>query len=462
MLRHRSLFTAIATTALLVVATAQVALGDTATTPLTAKSALAATAGCGKTPTLRSGTQSITTSGKNRSYILRIPDNYNNTTPYRLFFGFHWNGGTANDVDSGGTSGYPWSYYGQRALSNNGAIFVAPQGFNNGWANSGGEDTVFVDDMIRRIEADLCVDTSRVFAMGFSYGGGMSYSLACNRATVFRAVAVYSGGQLSGCSGGTEPVAYIGLHGLRDPVLPIATGRSLRDRFVRNNGCTPQNPQEPAQGSLTHTVTYYSGCRAGYPVVWAAFDAGHTPGPWDGSSGDLNPHERSWTGPLVWSFFSQFGGTNPSPSPSATPTGSPTATPTPSTSPGTAGAIRGVGSGRCLDVNGASQANGAQIHIWDCNSGANQRWTSTSAGELRVYGNKCLDVTGAGTADGTAVTIWDCNGQNNQKWRLNSDGTITAVGAGKCLDVSGNGTANGTKVQIWSCTGANNQKWTRV
>ncbi|MDR8411867.1 lectin [Nonomuraea sp. 3-1Str] len=123
-------------------------------------------------------------------------------------------------------------------------------------------------------------------------------------------------------------------------------------------------------------------------------------------------------------------------------------------------ALQGVGSGRCLDVSGASQANGAQTQIWDCNGQPNQQWTSTSAGELRVYGGKCLDVNGGGTADGTAVIIWDCNGQNNQKWRTNSDGTITAVAAGKCLDVSGAGTANGTKAQIWTCNGGTNQKWT--
>ncbi|WP_182878249.1 RICIN domain-containing protein, partial [Microbispora sp. H10670] len=149
---------------------------------------------------------------------------------------------------------------------------------------------------------------------------------------------------------------------------------------------------------------------------------------------------------------------NTSPSPSS----SPTSTPTNSPPPGGTSSLRGVASGRCLDVNGASQSNGATVLIWDCNGQNNQKWTSTSATELRVYGNKCLDVNGAGTADGTAVIIWDCNGQNNQKWRLNSDGTITAVGANKCLDVAGSGTANGTKVQIWSCTGANNQKWTRV
>ncbi|MEU9836764.1 ricin-type beta-trefoil lectin domain protein, partial [Streptosporangium sp. NPDC048047] len=442
MSRKRPLFAAAATAALLVLGLVQAVLGGSASASSAQRSALAPTAGCGKTPTLRSGTQSITTSGKNRSFILRIPDNYNNNTPYRLVFGFHWNGGTANDVDSGGTSGYVWSYYGTRALSNNTAIFVAPQGFNNGWANSGGEDVTFVDDMIRRIESDLCVDTTQRFAMGFSYGGGMSYSLACSRANVFRAVAVYSGGQLSGCSGGNDPIAYIGLHGLRDPVLNISAGRSLRDRFVRNNGCTPQNPPEPPQGSLTHVVTYYSGCRAGYPVAWAAFDAGHTPNPVDGKPGDFEPGENSWTRSVVWNFFTQLGG-GPTPDPTITPTATPTV------DPPAGGALKGTGSGRCLDVSGASQSNGAQIQIWDCNGQANQNWATTGSGELRVYGNKCLDVSGAGTADGTAVTIWDCNGQNNQKWRLNTDGSITAVGANKCLDVSGYGTANGTKVHIW-------------
>ncbi|MBG0825790.1 lectin [Planomonospora sp. ID91781] len=126
----------------------------------------------------------------------------------------------------------------------------------------------------------------------------------------------------------------------------------------------------------------------------------------------------------------------------------------------TGSALRGVGSGRCLDVTGVSQANGAQAQIWDCNGQSNQQWTPTAAGELRVYGSKCLDVYSNGTADGTAVIIWDCSGQNNQQWRLNSDGTITAVRANKCLDVSGYGTANGTKIQIWTCHGGTNQRWT--
>ncbi|MFC6085904.1 glycoside hydrolase family 27 protein [Sphaerisporangium aureirubrum] len=136
--------------------------------------------------------------------------------------------------------------------------------------------------------------------------------------------------------------------------------------------------------------------------------------------------------------------------------------PTPTPTPPATGAIRGAGSGKCLDVTGGTQTNGAQAQIWDCNGQTNQQWTPTSSGELRVYGGKCLDVNGAGTANGAAVIIWDCNGQNNQKWRFNSDGSITAVGANKCLDVPNNATANGTKLAIWSCNGGANQRWTRT
>ncbi|MFI5836617.1 extracellular solute-binding protein [Micromonospora sp. NPDC051300] len=59
---------------------------------------LAATAGCGRAPTLTSGSHTISSGGQNRSYILRIPDNYDNNHPYRLIFGFHWNGGNSPDV----------------------------------------------------------------------------------------------------------------------------------------------------------------------------------------------------------------------------------------------------------------------------------------------------------------------------------------------------------------------------
>ncbi|WP_328834110.1 RICIN domain-containing protein [Streptomyces sp. NBC_00252] len=432
----------IVTAVLLVLTTAGTSFSSVlgAPVPATNTDAAAATAGCGRAPTLTSGTHTIQSGGQTRSYILRVPAGYDSNHPYRLVFGFHWRGGTANDVDSGGTDGYNWSYYGLRRLAdnaNNSTIFVAPQGNGNGWANPGGQDVAFVDAMVSQIEAGLCVDTAQLFSAGFSYGAAMSYALACSRATVFRAVAVYSGANLSGCNGGTQPIAYMGLHGLRDNVLPISSGRELRDTFVRANGCTPQNPPEPAYGSLTHIITTYSGCRSGYPVVWAAFDgAGHDPGPIDGSTGD---GWRTWTSAAVWQFFTQFG-SNPPPPPS---TGNQE--------------IVGQQSGRCLDINNFTTANGTQAQLWDCNGGSNQQWTYTDGKQLMVYGSKCLGASGQGS--GTPAAIGDCSGQADQQWNMNPDGTITAAQSGLCLDANGQATANGTKIQLWSCTGGANQHW---
>ncbi|MEV4620663.1 RICIN domain-containing protein [Asanoa sp. NPDC049573] len=119
----------------------------------------------------------------------------------------------------------------------------------------------------------------------------------------------------------------------------------------------------------------------------------------------------------------------------------------------------GGASGRCVDLPGAATANGTQAQLWDCNGGANQRWTYTAAKQLTVYGNKCLDAANQGTVNGTAAIIWDCNGQTNQQWNLTTNGTVTSALSGLCLDASGNGTANGTKIHLWSCHGGTNQQW---
>ncbi|MEV4624042.1 ricin-type beta-trefoil lectin domain protein [Asanoa sp. NPDC049573] len=127
--------------------------------------------------------------------------------------------------------------------------------------------------------------------------------------------------------------------------------------------------------------------------------------------------------------------------------------------PSGTGEIRGVGANRCLDVNGASQADGAVVQIWDCNGGANQQWTPTSSKQLTVYGNKCLDAPSASA--GARIRIWSCTGGSNQQWNVNPDGTITGVQSGLCLDVTGAGTANGAAVELWTCNGGSNQQWIR-
>ncbi|BBH67891.1 hypothetical protein ACTI_45760 [Actinoplanes sp. OR16] len=352
--------TAVAVAALLIGAVTAVLTGGTASAGQ--QTALAATAGCGKAPTLRDGTYTIQSGGRARTYILRLPANYTSSQAYRLVVGLHWLNGSANDVVGNG-------FYGLQQRSGNSAVFVAPQGLDAGWANTGGRDVTLVDDILRVVENDLCVDTSQRFALGFSYGGAMSYALACARPAVFRAVAPIAGANLSGCSSASAPVAYFGIHGIRDSVLNISQGRGLRDSFVRANGCAAQNPPEPAQGSGTHITTAYAGCRAGYPVQWAAFDGDHVPLPVDRNA------SSSWVSGEVWQFFSQFGSTTTpsspapsSPSPSTSVSVSPSASVSPST--GTAacrakGAVNAWNNGLTADITitntGSSSINGWQV-----------------------------------------------------------------------------------------------------
>lgn len=265
---------------------------------------LAATAGCGKVPSaIKAGTNTMMVNGKSREWILTLPDNYDNSKQYRLIFGVHWLGGTMTDVANGGTIK---PYYGLTTLVNGSAIFVAPNGLrsggNSGWANSDGEDITFIQQIVKAIDADLCVNEKLRFSMGFSYGAAMSYSIACTLGKDFRAVAALSGGPISGCAGGTDPVAYYGQHGINDQVLNISLGRQMRDTFVKNNGCTAQDAKEPAKGSQSHVVTKYAGCAADKPVWWTAFDGDHTPIPADTGANK----DTTFTGGAVWEFFSQF------------------------------------------------------------------------------------------------------------------------------------------------------------
>src|SRR5690606_23056129 len=71
-----------------------------------------ASGGCGSAPTLTSGTHTIQSGGTTRSFILKIPDGYDNGYAHRLIFGLHWWGGTANDVASGGGDGAVYAHYG--------------------------------------------------------------------------------------------------------------------------------------------------------------------------------------------------------------------------------------------------------------------------------------------------------------------------------------------------------------
>ena len=277
----------------------------------------AMSAGCGKAPTIPSnqynGGQliSITAANMQRRYILNVPTNYDNTKPYKLIIAYH-------QLDGNDKQMYANGYYHLLNLSGNNAIFVAPNGQKNGspctttgngdggcgWPNGNNSDIALADAVVAQVKENFCVDTNRIFATGWSYGGSMSYKTACERplggATngFVRAIAVYSGAQLSGNCTPSRPVAYYGSHGDTDSVLGYAGGERLAQNFATANGCSWAMPTKVTTGN--HVCTNIMGCMTGYPVRFCSFDGDHTPDPRDSGQ------STSWQYQVVWDFFNSF------------------------------------------------------------------------------------------------------------------------------------------------------------
>ncbi|GAB3662422.1 ricin-type beta-trefoil lectin domain protein [Glycomyces tarimensis] len=120
-------------------------------------------------------------------------------------------------------------------------------------------------------------------------------------------------------------------------------------------------------------------------------------------------------------------------------------------------AITGFG-GKCVDVAGASSADGTPVQLYTCNGSAAQQWTFASDGTVRALG-KCLDVSAGSTADGAKVQLYTCNGTGAQQWVHTDANDLVNPQADKCLDVPDWNAADGNRLHIWTCTGGENQKW---
>ncbi|WP_437336398.1 alpha/beta hydrolase family esterase [Sorangium sp. So ce394] len=255
-------------------------------------------AGCGKAKTLQNGTIDISFGGASRKYILRVPSDYDKDKPYRLVFAFAESGSSAMSVANR-------NYFTMATLDTGATtIFVAPDAANGAgsWSKS---DVELTDAILEELEGDLCIDKTRIFATGFSFGGAMSLALACTRADVFRGVAFFSGADLTGsCTATlTKPIAYYASQASGDSSGPPqpTSGRVKQAEFAKVNGCMeePSATTFPAAGQ-PHTCTEYKGCSAGHPTKYCVFDGPHGWEPKDPGQ------STSWNAPEAWKFITQF------------------------------------------------------------------------------------------------------------------------------------------------------------
>lgn len=243
--------------------------------------------GCGSTSPLKSGNFTETIGGTMRKYVLDVPANYDTNKKYRLIFVWHPLGGSASQVVNGG-------YNGLKSLSEGSAIFVAGDGLSGsngeasgpGWWNADNGDMLLLTAMLAKLNANLCIDSDRIFSTGFSFGGMMSYTVGYEF-DVFRAIAPCSGDLqvIPHKETYTRPLPIMAFHGDKDDFVTTARGRTARDKYLARNKCGTQTmPAAPSP------CVEYQGCSA--PTFWCEFPGAHAP--W------------SEEPKAIWKFFSQF------------------------------------------------------------------------------------------------------------------------------------------------------------
>ena len=238
----------------------------------------------------------IQVGGATRSYVLHVPANYTGKTPVPLVT--DWHPILFTDTFEQTISGY------QAKSDQEGFVVVWPQGIDNAW-NVGPccttsrtvDDVGFARALIAKLESQLCIDAKRVYAVGYSMGGGMSLDLACNAADIIAAIAPAAFDLMADSNNWpchpARPITVIDFRSTADPIVPYMGGatnppnglpvvitflgaQATFQKFAQLDQCTgsPMDNSALAAGCQTYTQ-----CTQGVQVTLCTKQGGsHDPG----------------------------------------------------------------------------------------------------------------------------------------------------------------------------------------
>ena len=264
--------------------------------------------------------------GLDRSYILYVPTSYsaNNSTPLVLnLHGYSSNSGQQMIY----SNFYP-------IADTEGFILVHPQGtidemgfafwnVGNGFNNNEVDDVGFLSALIDTIASQYNINTNRVYSMGMSNGGFMSYRLACELSNKIAAISSVTGSmnetQMNLCSP-EHPIPVMQIHGTSDPTV-LYEGNSLWgieaiedviSYWVNFNQCdlNPIFNNIPNINTLdfceAEHYIYENGLNGSSVEFYKIINGGHT---WPGAlipltgnntNQDFNASEK------IWEFFNKY------------------------------------------------------------------------------------------------------------------------------------------------------------
>jgi polyhydroxybutyrate depolymerase len=230
--------------------------------------------------------------GEDRKYLVHLPPQYDGRTATPLVVCLHGGGG---DI------GFAKRMFGMSQKADKENFIVAyPNGTGRmknhilmwnageccGYAEAHRIDDVkFIREFVQQLEGDYNIDKRRVYLVGFSLGGMMSYRAACELSDQFSAVAVVSGSMNGHEKEPKNPVPMLIIHGLADKHVPVEGGPGKLAKWgfnvhakpleysinywVTHNGCQP-TPKVEKQGIVERRT--YPGGRDGSEVTVYTID----------------------------------------------------------------------------------------------------------------------------------------------------------------------------------------------
>jgi polyhydroxybutyrate depolymerase len=256
-----------------------------------------------------------------RSYKLYVPSIYSGNTAVPLLFNFHGYTSNANEQ----------MIYGNfRNIADTANFLVVhPQGtldanntthFNVGWGGSSVDDVGFTEALIDSLSASYSIDQNRIYSVGMSNGGFMSFRLACELSNKIAAVGSVTGSMtpstLGNCNA-SHPMPIIQIHGTTDPTVPYngsagwtASITNVLNHWATFNNCStvPTVVNVPninlPDGSTVEKYTYENGDNCSEVVHFKVTNGQHT---WPGSIINLAGTNFDINASVeIWNFLSKY------------------------------------------------------------------------------------------------------------------------------------------------------------
>ena len=267
---------------------------------------------------------SIFVGGRWRTFLTHLPTGYNTSNNYPLVLAFH----------GGGLLGYQSIQYQSRLSQKSdtaGFIVVYPEGVkiagNRTW-NAGGccapsttqniDDVGFVNSLLNNLFANRPIDTTRVYATGFSNGALLCYRLANQLTNRFAAIAPVAGDLMYYPWNPERSIPIISFHSYQDQNVKYfggvtigSTGTYFPPQDSMFNIISTNYSCGILKDTLFHNINQYdhfkySNCSCNAIIEqFVSYDGEHS---WPGglSSGTVTVSNQFSATYLMWQFFQNY------------------------------------------------------------------------------------------------------------------------------------------------------------